>query len=127
MYVTLKYNNLILPSLLKDSWCKKLREKFKNCHRNDRAQKAGIVLPTKKSKIDIEEAELASESGTDMDVYKRNDMKLRNDFLSGKWSFNSLSILIEDTFKIRKQYLKEVHVAEVFERFQWMREPSLVS
>ena len=100
MYVTLKYNNLILPSLLKDSWCKKLREKFKNLHRNDRAQKAGIVLPTKKSKIDIEEAELASESGTDMDVYKRNDMKLRNDFLSGKWSFNSLSILIEDTFKI---------------------------
>lgn len=102
---------------------KKLKQKFKNLHRHERAEKAGIILPIKRTSEELSSVVDQSDS----DVYDRHNTKMLSEYLSGKWSYNSFSTLMEETFHRRRIYLKSHPVVEAIEHFPWLKEPSLVS
>lgn len=108
-----------------DSWARKLTDKFKNLHRSDRAEKAGIKLqPIKRAKVD--EVDEMFPTSTDLEVYDRHNTKMHTDYLSGKWSVSSISSLMEETFYERKKYLKGNPVAQAMDQFPWLKEPALI-
>ena len=94
-------------------------------HRADRAERAGISLPSKKAKVD----DIADDIGesTDLDVYNRHNKKMCSDYTSGKWSNSSMLSLMEETYRERRKFLKtNPPVAEALQVFPWLKEPSLV-
>jgi hypothetical protein len=101
------------------SWRSKLRTKFKNLRRPNRAQKAGIIVPPPSKRAKIPSPTPASPSASDTAEYDRHVSFLQRSFMSKKWSLASMLTVLEETAELRRTWIREENpsVSEIFEKF----------
>ena len=134
MYVPLCCICLITHAYQQDSWKRKLRNKFKNLRRPERAAKLGVrPLPKKRREDDDTTAPTNAGSVTpsvsDLEQYERHVQHLQKLYRGRKWVASQLSSLLHETFPLRRKWITEENptAKDVFEKFPCLQEPKLVS
>lgn len=125
--------HLLQYTLYQDSWKKKLRNRFKNIRRPQRAAKLGLTI-IKKAKTEETESEAsltvteAAPSCSDLDEYERHVRRIQKLYSGRKWVMSQFSILLVETFSIRRKWILEdsPSAEDVLEKFPCLKECSLV-
>ena len=117
-------------NISQSSWRRRLRTKFINIHRPERANKAGITVPpaTKKAKIDSSAETTNKPSSSLMAEYERHVSFLKRSYLSKRWPRSSMITLMEQTAHIRREWIKTEGptVKQILENFPCLGEPRIV-
>ena len=116
--------------LFKDSWKKKLIQKFKNLRRPERAEKAGIEIPPAKRRRGDEEATSSSPSpsASDRAEYDKHIQRLQKTYTLQKWSLANMSSLLDETATQHRWWIMEdcPSVKDVLSKFPCLMESKLI-
>jgi hypothetical protein len=119
----------VLQHIFQGSWRHKLRTKFKNLRRPNRAQKAGIVVPPPPKRLKKTQLETPSPCTSDLVEYEKHITFLQRSFHSRKWSMASMFTLLEDTAEQRRHWIHDENpsVSLILEKFPCFIDPRIVS
>lgn len=103
--------------------------KFKNLRRPSRSVKAGIAVSPLSKKSSGEESPVSTQGSDDPNTYERNIEFLQRSFHSKKWSVASMVVLLNETAKQRRKWIKtETPPTKlILEKFPCLSDPQIVS